>query len=144
DHWLAFREPGFCSVSALGEAADRGVVPDLYRWSGSTVKVALTSGVVGDRALCLFVRPPDVPSAAGTDPEWRATFELYVRTYGSDDALADRVVEHVRAWDTAGRPSKEGLRIRVFPKEAGYRPSDGELVVDKQWSRLVLDWPRGG
>jgi len=148
-HWLAVREPGYCSVIAEGEAAERAMLPALwrrsYRWSAGTVRMAGTSGVLGDHGLCLFMRPPDAPSEADAGADvWGQPFELFLRTFGPDDALADRTIDHIRAWDAAGRPSKEGLRIRAYPKEAGYRPAGGEVVVDKRWSRLVLDWPRGG
>jgi len=147
-HWLAFREPGYCDVIAEGEAAGRGIVPALFdqRYSSvtGTVRMAGTSGVLGDQGLCLFMHPRDAPSGveAGADV-WGRPFELFLRTFGPDDALADRIVDHIRAWDAAGRPSNEGLRIRAYPKDAGYRPADGDVVVDKRWSRLVLDWPRG-
>ncbi len=142
NHWLAFREPGFCFVSAEGGAADQGVIPDLYRWSGVSTapRLASTSGVAGDRGLCLFMRPSDASPGAEADAPWRQPFDLFVRTFGQDDALAERVIERVRSWDAAGRPSREGLRIRAYPKDAGYVPSAGEVVVDKRWSRLVLDW----
>lgn len=38
-----------------------------------------------------------------------------------------------------GRSSTEELRIRAYPKEDGYEPSQDESVIDKKWSRLVLD-----
>ncbi|MGQ0551285.1 MAG: methyltransferase, FxLD system [Armatimonadota bacterium] len=148
-HWLAFREPGYCNVNAEGEAAERGMVPALFdqRYSSvtGTVRVAGTSGVLGDQGLCLFMRPPDAPSEAEAGADvWGRPFELFLRTFGPDEALAERVIEHVKSWDAAGRPAPKELRIRVYPKEAGYRPSDGELVVDKRWSRVILDWPGGG
>ncbi|MGH2372513.1 MAG: methyltransferase, FxLD system [bacterium] len=144
-HWLSFRESGYCTVIAEGDAADRGIIPDLFRWSPvSTVRQVSTHGVVGARGVCLFMRPSDAPPGAEGDPPWRQPFDLCVRTFGTDDALAERVIEHVKAWDAAGRPHPKELRIRAYPKDAGYRPSEGELVVDKRWSRLVLNWPRGG
>ena len=114
-HWLAFREPGYCNVNAEGEAAKRGMVPALfdnvYPWPGTgTVRVAGTSGVLGDQGLCLFMRPPDAPSEAEAGADvWGQPFELVLRTFGPDDALADRVLDQIRTWDAAGRPSKEGL-----------------------------------
>lgn len=38
-----------------------------------------------------------------------------------------------------GRKSTEELRIRAYPREGGYEPSPDEAVIDKKWSRLVLD-----
>lgn len=143
--WLALREPGYCFLSALGDAADRGVLPDLFGWSSiSTVRQSHTIGVFGEVGLCLCMRPPDSPPAAWAGAGALAPFELFVRTLGLDDGLAARVVERIRAWDAAGRPSRQGMRIRAYPRDTEYVASEGELVVDKRWSRLVLDWPPGG
>ncbi len=151
--WLAFRQTGYCFLSATGDAADRGIIPDLFRWSEiSTARQAHTFGVVSERGLCVLMRAeppsstkPEVwPMAYRQRDERATTFEVLLRTYGSDDKLAHRVMEHIKSWDAADRPSRKGLRIRAYAKEAGYRPTNGELVVDKRWSRLVLDWPRGG
>ncbi|MGH7427673.1 MAG: methyltransferase, FxLD system, partial [Candidatus Methylomirabilaceae bacterium] len=59
--WLAFREPGYCSVAVPADAADRGLIPDLFRWSGASVapRYALTVGVVGENALCMLMRSPE-------------------------------------------------------------------------------------
>lgn len=76
------------------------------------------------------------------DP-WRQPFDLFVRTFGTNDALAERVIGQIKAWDAAGRPHPKDVRIRAYPKDTGYSPSEGELVVDKPWSRFVLNWPRG-
>ncbi|PYN54271.1 MAG: hypothetical protein DMD94_15480, partial [Candidatus Rokuibacteriota bacterium] len=48
---------------------------------------------------------------------------------------------HARAWDAAGRPTSSGLRIRALPIDATYTPNAAEHVVEKRWTRLVLDWP---
>ena len=68
-------------------------------------------------------------------------FGLYVRAFGPDESVAVRLVEGVRAWDRAGRPSTESLRVRVYPKNVDYAPAEGEYLVEKEWTRLVLDWP---
>ncbi len=145
-HWLSFRESGFCTVIAEGDAADRGIIPNLFRYSYArspvgTVRLVSTNGVVGARGLCLFMRPSDEALVAEGDPR-RQPLDLCVRTFGADDALAERVIRQVKAWDAAGRPHPKEVRIRAYPKDAAYSPSAGELVVDKPWSRLVLNWPR--
>ncbi len=77
------------------------------------------------------------PSEPEREPK---LFELYVRGFGSG-ALEDRLRRHARAWDAAGRPTSSGLRIRALPIDATYTPNAAEHVVEKRWTRLVLDWP---
>jgi len=63
-----------------------------------------------------------------------------VRQFGTDDALARRLVEQIRAWDAAGRPSTDNLTVRAYPKDSHYARSGQEFVVEKEWTRLVLAW----
>ncbi len=69
------------------------------------------------------------------------SFALFVRQFGADESLARRLVARVQAWDAAGRPSSTGLRVRAYRKGWPYLPSEHEIVVEKRWTRLVLDWP---
>jgi hypothetical protein len=66
---------------------------------------------------------------------------LYVRQFGPDESLAQRLLARVRAWDAAGRPATDEMRVRAFPKDFAYAPVEGEFVVQKKWTRLVVDWP---
>jgi len=59
---------------------------------------------------------------------------------GPDETLAHRLLDQVVGWNAAGRPSLEGLRLRSYPPDRDYAPSASELAIQKQWSRLVLDW----
>jgi protein-L-isoaspartate(D-aspartate) O-methyltransferase len=67
-------------------------------------------------------------------------FDLFLRSFGPDETLPQRLIGHIAAWDAAGRLSSEGLRIRAYPKDTDYVPSANEHVVVKQWTQLVLDW----
>jgi protein-L-isoaspartate(D-aspartate) O-methyltransferase len=85
--WLAFRQAGYCFLSAWGDAADRGIIPDLFRFSGmSTVPQVHTFGVVSERGLCVLMRA-EAASPAEPDRERAAPFEVCLRTYDSDDGL---------------------------------------------------------
>jgi protein-L-isoaspartate(D-aspartate) O-methyltransferase len=137
--WLGVREPRLCQMVAnhLGIDADR------RRWPIRQVPSTSVStvGVVGEDGLALLAGPPvttgDVPPADRTEP-----YEILVRSYGDGDEIARRLVEHITAWEAAGRPSGEGLRIRAYPALAPSLPAGpGEIVVQKRHSRLVLDWP---
>jgi protein-L-isoaspartate(D-aspartate) O-methyltransferase len=54
--------------------------------------------------------------------------------------LAERLLEHTRAWDEAGRPAMESLRLSALPAGVPYTPSSGEIVFDRQWTRFVVRW----
>jgi hypothetical protein len=157
--WLALREPGFCDLYAVGEMADRGIVPCLAEWPGEW-KLCSTSGLLGEAGLCVLARTADrggvayahsepassAPEAGGAegafwgpDPGAREA-SVSIRSFGPDDALARRLAEQVAAWDAAGRPAIEKLRIRAYPAESEYLPAASEIVVRKPWTQLVLDW----
>ena len=136
--WLSLREPGLCGLSAEGQSAERGIVP-CFLAIQAIQKVCGTIGLLGDEGLCVFVRPPGSDSSS-EQPGGSETFELFVRSFGPGTELARRLVEQVRAWDAAGRPSSNGLRVRAYPKDTDYVPSTDEFVVRKRWTQLVLDW----
>jgi len=136
--WLSLREPGLCGLSAEGQSAERGIVP-CFLAIQAIQKVCGTIGLLGDEGLCVFVRPPGSDSSS-EQPDGSETFELFVRSFGPGTELARRLVEQARAWDAAGRPSSNGLRIRAYPKDTDYVPSTDEFVVRKRWTQLVLDW----
>jgi hypothetical protein len=92
---------------------------------------------VGGRAAA---RPPGDRIPGGSEAEPRS-FELHVRGFGEDAEPARRLCGHAQAWDAAGRRGTDGLRIRVLPLDVDYAPAAGEHVIDKRWTRLVLDWP---
>jgi hypothetical protein len=98
---------------------------------------------VGETELAALTRPPDqaielVPAEKLFDSV--VPFALYVRQFGPDDSLAHGLLAQIRVWDTAGRPSFETLRIRAYPKGTAYVPADGELQIEKQWTKLIVDW----
>ncbi|PYM90257.1 MAG: methyltransferase, FxLD system [Candidatus Rokuibacteriota bacterium] len=135
--WTALRESEFCWLEATGAEADAGAVPYLYGVAG---KYRSAAGVFEGTSAGFFMRPPSDAYPSEPEPEPKP-FELYVRGFG-DGALDDRLRQHARAWDAAGRPTSSGLRIRALPIDATYAPNAGEHVVEKRWTRLVLDWPR--
>ena len=96
-------------------------------------------GLLGDDGLSVFVRPPNQDSPS-EEPVGPRPLELFVRSFGPETELANRLVGQVRAWDAAGRPSSEGLRIRAYQGDTDYVPSTNEFLVRKRWTQLVLDW----
>ncbi len=138
--WLALREDAGCGLVALGPIAGRGIVPPLCRRSD---QLCWATGILEGESLALLTRPADGPPSEGSCdwPPGDHAFELVIRSYGPDDAVARRLRDQVLAWAAAGRPSTDGLRIRAYPDGAVYERRAGEFVIPKRWNRLVLDWP---
>lgn len=147
--WLALREPNYCLLWEGSESPEDRKGPGLIRygfWAGDE-----TFGLLGDRALSVLTGPPGQPPYLATgDPT--PSFELYVRSYGQDDGIAQRLIDRIRAWDEAGCPpasewdrglphNEAPIRVRAYPKDSGYVPASDELVIDKRHTRLVINWP---
>ncbi len=141
--WLGLHgpDPEFgglgCSLLAEGEMATRGIVPYLFGFWG---KHCSTGGLLREGSMAVWMRPPDQrPRQQWVKDE--PPFELFVRSYGPDEALARHLIEQVRGWDAAGRPPDQArLRIRAYPKETGDTRSTDQVVIERQYTRLVIDW----
>jgi protein-L-isoaspartate(D-aspartate) O-methyltransferase len=135
--WLATREPALCNLSAEGDLANSGIVPYLFGWNGHHT-VRATSGVLDEAGLAVLMQPRGQPPAPDAPND--AAFELFVRSFGSSDAAAQRLIDQVVAWDAAGRPATWQLEIRAYPHDSCYVPLAGEVIIPKRWTRLVLSW----
>ncbi|MET7717815.1 methyltransferase, FxLD system [Streptomyces sp. NPDC005407] len=60
--------------------------------------------------------------------------------------LADQVATEIRAWDQGwGNNTPEpGFRMAVGDGRDQLTPADPRFVIDKAYSRIVVDWPRKG
>ncbi|WP_371565090.1 methyltransferase, FxLD system [Streptomyces canus] len=82
----------------------------------------------------------------GEDEQGRY-WEVGVIGHGEGGAgLAERVVSEIRAWDaTGGNDAPEpGFRMAVADSRDRLMADDACFVVDKPYSRLVVDWARKG
>jgi protein-L-isoaspartate(D-aspartate) O-methyltransferase len=140
--WLALHEPHLFKLSAKGEMVERNIVPALF---GVDKKEKLTGTAIllDENGLAALMRPPDQPVPFVPIDQMFAPvpFFLYVRQFGSDDSVAQHFVAQIQAWDAASRPSFEQMRIRAYPKDAEYVPSENEFVIEKRWTKLVIEWP---
>jgi protein-L-isoaspartate(D-aspartate) O-methyltransferase len=138
--WLALQAPTICHVAAMGSWAEHNVVPDLL---GGASTFHVTMGLVDETSLCLLMwSSPHAYHTASHEPSPdTAPWTLAIRRYGPNEQLAERLEQHLMAWETAGRPSLTQRRISAYPQEVPYVPRAGEMVIAKRWSRLVLDWP---
>ena len=139
--WLALHAPNNCGLTATGAIVDRHLVPPLFTISTPQHKSAMTHGLVGERGLAALAFLED-QAPPGDDTQVETPLELLVRAYGPDETPARQLLEQIRDWDSAGRPSGQGLRIRAYPRDVEHVPSAGEVLVKKKWIQLVLDWPK--
>jgi protein-L-isoaspartate(D-aspartate) O-methyltransferase len=135
--WLALHAPTMCHLTAIGTFAEQNLVPDL---SGGSSGFHATIGLFEEITLCVLMCSSDHSSCREPSPD-TLSCPLIVRSFGPNEQLAERLIQHLMAWETAGRPSLTGCRIKVYPQEVSYMPSAGEIVIAKRWTRLVLDWP---
>ena len=64
--------------------------------------------------------------------------ELAVTGYGGDGgSLTDSLLDVVRAWAAAGRPSTRGLHVDAYPPGAR-TPPHTEFVIDRPWTRFAV------
>ncbi len=134
--WLALHERCFCSISAYGSLARSGIVPPLLAFSETFNR---TIGLLGDASLCVLMRDPDQSRSVDVSVN-PSPIELWIRSFGTDETLAHRLREQVKAWETAGRPANEGLSIRAYPLDSDYVPLENEIVIPIRWMRFVLFW----
>jgi protein-L-isoaspartate(D-aspartate) O-methyltransferase len=108
------------------------VVPQRDLYGGVIAWVALHE----PRAETSPARPEAAAaSSAGTD----GGVGIVIRRHGRDET-AVRLSATVRAWDAAGRPTLEQLRIRAYPLDHPGQGSHGQHVLTRPCTRLVLDW----
>ena len=127
--WLATHEPAMCTLAAVGDVTARDLVPAVF---GSGALYRSTLGLLADTTLCVLARPADAGSSADA---------VFVRRFGPRPDLAQRLVGQLAAWEEAGRPSTAGLRLRAYPQDTPYAASATEVIVAKDHSQLILDWP---
>jgi protein-L-isoaspartate(D-aspartate) O-methyltransferase len=144
--WLALHKPRLCRLVAEGDVVERNIVPPLMGLSGER-KSASTVVLLDETGLAALMRPPgesvplvDISELFARGSPFMVPFALFVRQFGSDASLAQRLIADIRAWEAAGRPSPDAMRIRAYPKDSEYGPSPGELVVERRWTRLVIRW----
>ncbi len=94
-----------------------------------------TQGIVAKGTMCLLTRLPAAPSEE--TPSSDEPLELFVRTYGRDDALGRGITDLLVAWDRAGRPEAQFAGFKALRKDTEYEPAADESVVEKRWTNLV-------
>jgi protein-L-isoaspartate(D-aspartate) O-methyltransferase len=115
--WLAFEEPDSASLSYIGSQAEAdasGVPPVIeFRFADRVQRIAPCIPGPGGIAVLDLAAPASTHADA-----WREVMlNLAVRGFGDAQRQAAVLSELVKAWDAAGRPGIQDLRIDAYPSE---------------------------
>lgn len=135
ESWLAPRDPGFITMMAGAEAAERGEALSLFLAPGGFRR---TFGLLRPDGLALL--GPAQPSIEAEPATGQTSIDLRVRGFGPDPGAAAELLAHIQAWDAAGQPDLERLRIRVDRLDAPARGVPADALITRRWTRLALTW----
>lgn len=138
--WLVFREPQARKLIAKGDMVEQNIVPPLIGIDGKE-RSAGTVVLLDKAGLVALMRPPDQPLPLFTLDKLVASdlpFALFIRQFGANDLLTQRLITEIRAWNATGRPALE--KIRAYPRNSQYIPSKNEVVIERQWTKLIIEW----
>jgi protein-L-isoaspartate(D-aspartate) O-methyltransferase len=145
--WLALHEPDIHRLVAEGEMVERNTVPPVLGILGRQ-KSSATAVWIQETGMAALMRPPAqslpmITPGQGFLPDSPATqpFPLYIRQFGPDKSISQRLRTQIHAWQAAGSPATESMQIRAYRRNFGYEPSENEAVLEKEWTRLVIRWP---
>ena len=127
------------TLCANGDLADQNIIPSLVG-NGGEWKAMYAFLMIEPDGMAALMRPPGqtAPLMDIMHPDDNTPFELYVRNYGPGPNAAQRLLEFVQNWDRAGRLTSLQWHIRGIPAETEYQPADGEFLVNKPWTKLVI------
>ncbi len=63
---------------------------------------------------------------------------LSIVSFRAEPELVDRMHSHLDAWERAGRPRTDALRIFGYPKGHSVPVPQAARVLEKQWTTLVI------
>jgi protein-L-isoaspartate(D-aspartate) O-methyltransferase len=135
--WLELYEPGFGQFWVKDAPADAPQLPYLWGVQNNFHAMCISNG---ERLVFLMRSPgrtPPKPEDAGKD---KPPFELHIRCYGQDNTLVDTLLDHIRAWDEAGRPRWiNDLHITAYPVNAELHVPEDAIVLPRRWMQYVLE-----
>ena len=138
--WLGINSAGACDLIVQGDWSSLDL-PYLFEVSArrrlrSTIGIATTTG------LAFLSRPKPFGRAIQAADEHKP-FELQIAGFGPENGAGpvSQMLAHSAAWRAAGRPGNPNLRVRVYPPNIPVQPGPKELVVGKNYTQLLIDWP---
>jgi len=138
--WLVFHEPQARRLIAKGDMVEQNIVPPLIGFDGKE-RSAGTVVLLDKAGLVALMRPPDQPLPLFTQDKLVASdlpFALFIRQFGANDSITQRLITEIQAWNAAGGPALE--KIRAYPRNSQYMPSKNEVMIERQWTKLIIEW----
>jgi protein-L-isoaspartate(D-aspartate) O-methyltransferase len=131
------------SLAAMGDLADQDIIPSLFGFDGEW-KTMYSAVMIEAEGVGALMRPPGqiAPLIDMLSPgdKHNTTFEVYVRKFGTGTHAAQRLLKYIQDWDQAGRPGSSQWHIRGIPAEMEYHLTDGEFLVNKPWTKLIVNY----
>lgn len=144
--WLALHEPRICKLTAEGDLAEKNIVPPLVGVDGRQ-KLSSTAILLEQSGFAALIRPPTetfslIPfdKLTGPDGSGNVPFRLFIRQFGQDESIAQRLLKRIETWKLAGAPSSNDMQIRAYPKDSNYARGENQILLEKQWTKLVIEW----
>jgi protein-L-isoaspartate(D-aspartate) O-methyltransferase len=141
--WIGLHVPNIVTLSMEGEPSPADQWPVLFEYRGRAVE-RFAIGQLTSSGIAFLTQSSAssslVRAAAGDQP----LFAVDVLGYGPSGAQhAGELAGLLAAWDAAGRPATSQLRLRVYSRDAHVDLAPGEVLLQKRWSQLIVDWPAG-
>jgi len=133
--WLALQDSNSCLLSIYADPSvvDRSAVPLLVEWAAGDKKQRSTRALLGNEGLVALSRPPDARVGDG-----ETSAPLSIVSLRAQPELGERMRTHLLAWDAAGRPRTDALRISAYPKALRVLAPPDASVLEKRWTTLVV------
>jgi protein-L-isoaspartate(D-aspartate) O-methyltransferase len=141
--WLAFQDPDVALLSYTGsrEAAEASGVPAVFEFTRHGVAGRASPCILGPAGFAaLDLAGLAGPAVAAQSPVRHRTLDLAVRGYGEAGPQVARLSELVMAWDAAGRPGIDRLRIDAYPP--GFPPPAGAEPLRAAHATFVVSFER--
>ena len=132
--WLALEASDSClfSIYADTSVVDRSPVPLLIEWSAGDKKQRLTRALLGEKGLVALSRSPEAWVADGESAP------LSIVSLRAEPELVEKMQSYLLAWDRAGRPRNDALRIFSYPKGQSVPVLPDARVLEKRWTTLLV------
>lgn len=133
--WLALHEDGFCRLTVSGPAALTTNIPDITGVNCTPAHAeATTLGVLAGDELAVFALHADG--------------RIILRTFGWAPRALARLQDAIAAWNAAGRPQNDGLRVEIVPRgAAAHEPpphrGEGAVTIALPSAFAIVRWNRG-
>jgi hypothetical protein len=138
--WLSLHDPAICNLQARGALAEQDIVPSLF-YIPAKLPASSTFGLLSAHGLAVLMRDPGAPLLAD-DTSDVIPFSIFIRSFGPDTTLNDRLASLIMSWHMAGRPTEHHLFIRAYPATKEYTAQANDIIIKKRWIQFVCSWQK--